>query len=251
VIESELFGHEKGAYTGAVSRRAGRFEEAHGGTLFLDEVGELSPAVQAKLLRVIQERCFERLGGNETIKVNVRILAATHCDLTDMVAKGTFREDLFYRLNVFPITIPPLRERGNDILLLAEHFNAYFAKEQQVEVPTIATPTLNLLLNYDWPGNVRELENLMERAVLLAEGGVIHSYNLPSALQPAVLGELGNQSGLEARLSLMEYEIIVESLSLHQGNMSKAAARLGLTRRMLGLRMAKYQLNYKDYRCGE
>ncbi|TKI07233.1 sigma 54-interacting transcriptional regulator [Martelella alba] len=251
VIESELFGHEKGAFTGAVARRAGRFEEAHGGTLFLDEVGELSPAVQAKLLRVIQERCFERLGSNESIKVNVRILAATHCDLSDMVAKGTFREDLFYRLNVFPITIPPLRERGNDILLLAEHFNVRFAKEQQVDVPTISTPALNLLLNHDWPGNVRELENLMERAVLLAEDGVIHSYHLPAALQPAMLGELQGQAGLEARLSLMEYEIIVDSLSRHQGNMSKAAAHLGLTRRMLGLRMAKYRLNYKDYRCAD
>jgi len=251
VIESELFGHEKGAFTGAVARRAGRFEEADGGTLFLDEVGELSLAAQAKLLRVIQERCFERLGSNESVKVNVRILAATHCDLTEMVAKGTFREDLFYRLNVFPITIPPLRERGNDILILADHFNAWFAKEQQVDVPAIATPALNLLLSYDWPGNVRELENLMERAVLLAEDGVIHSYHLPHPLQPAALGELSHQSGLEARLSRIEYDIIVEALARYQGNMSKAAEQLALTRRMLGLRMAKYQLNYKNYRCVE
>lgn len=214
-------------------------------------MGELSLSAQAKLLRVIQERCFERLGSNDSVKVNVRILAATHCDLTEMVAKGTFREDLFYRLNVFPIVIPPLRERGNDILILADHFNAWFAKEQQVDVPAIATPALNLLLSYDWPGNVRELENLMERAVLLAEDGVIHSYHLPHTLQPAALGELGDRSSLEARLSMMEYEFIVESLARHQGNMSKAAAQLGLTRRMLGLRMAKYQLNYKSYRCGE
>lgn len=251
VIESELFGHEKGAFTGAVARRAGRFEEADGGTIFLDEVGELSLSAQAKLLRVIQERCFERLGSNESIKVNVRILAATHCDLTAMVAEGTFREDLFYRLNVFPITIPPLHERGNDILILAEHFNAWFAKEQQVDVPTISTPALNLMLNYDWPGNVRELENMMERAVLLAEEGVIHSYHLPAALQPAILGTLGEHAGLEARLSMMEYELIVEALARFQGNMSRAAAQLGLTRRMLGLRMAKYQLNYKNYRSGD
>jgi Nif-specific regulatory protein len=251
VIESELFGHEKGAFTGAVSRRAGRFEEANGGTIFLDEIGELSLSIQAKLLRVLQERSFERLGSNDTINVNVRVLAATHRNLNEMVSQGTFREDLLYRLNVFPIEIPPLRDRGNDIVILADHFNTHFAREQHVEPPAISTPALNLLLSYEWPGNVRELENTMERAVLLAEDGVIHSYNLPISLQPQVLSELGTQSGLEARLSQMEYEMIVEALSRFQGNMSKAAVQLGLTRRMLGLRMAKYNLNYKEYRCGE
>lgn len=248
VIESELFGHEKGAFTGALSRRAGRFEEADGGTIFLDEIGELTPSAQAKLLRVLQERCFERVGSNETIKVNVRILAATHRNLQDMVASGTFREDLFYRLNVFPITIPPLRERGNDILILADHFNAHFAREQGVDVPSIATPALNLLLNYSWPGNVRELENTMERAVLLADEGVIHSYHLPIDLQPVVLGEA--VTGLEAQLARIEYDIIVESLSRHQGNISRTAAQLNMTRRALSLRMEKYQLDYKIYRCG-
>ncbi|WP_024873201.1 sigma 54-interacting transcriptional regulator [Tolumonas lignilytica] len=251
VIESELFGHEKGAFTGATTRRAGRFEESNGGTIFLDEVGELSLPMQAKLLRVLQERSFERVGSNTTIRVDVRILAATNRDLPDMVAKGTFREDLFYRLNVFPITIPPLKDRGNDIVTLADHFVARFAKEQDVEVPRIATPALNLLLSYNWPGNVRELENMMERAVLLAEDGVIHSYNLPTYLQPPVLGEISAQGGLEARLSQIEYELIIEALTLHQGNVSEAATHLGLTRRILGLRMAKYQLNYKNYRQGD
>lgn len=251
VIESELFGHEKGAFTGATSRRTGRFEEANGGTIFLDEVGELSLTMQAKLLRVLQERSFERVGSNTTIKVDVRILAATNRDLPDMVAKGTFREDLYYRLNVFPITIPPLKDRGNDIVTLADHFVARFAKEQEVDVPRIATPALNLLLSYNWPGNVRELENTMERAVLLAEDGVIHSYNLPTYLQPPALGEISAQGGLEARLSQIEYEMIIEALTMHQGNVSEAAIHLGLSRRILGLRMAKYQLNYKDYRQGD
>lgn len=251
VIESELFGHEKGAFTGATTRRAGRFEEANGGTIFLDEVGELSLPMQAKLLRVLQERSFERVGSNTTIKVDVRILAATNRDLPDMVAKGTFREDLYYRLNVFPITIPALKERGNDIVTLADHFVARFAKEQEVEVPRIATPALNMLLSYNWPGNVRELENMMERAVLLAEDGVIHSYNLPTYLQPPALGEISALGGLEARLAQIEYEMIIEALTMHQGNVSDAAAHLGLTRRILGLRMAKYQLNYKNYRQGD
>lgn len=248
VIESELFGHERGAFTGAISRRVGRFEEANGGTIFLDEVGELSPSAQAKLLRVLQERCFERVGSNETISVNVRIIAATHRDLREMVSKGTFREDLFYRLNVFPLLIPPLRDRGNDILILADYFNAYFAREQNVDVSTISTPALNLLLSYDWPGNVRELENMMERAVLLAEEGFIHSYHLPINLQPVFGTDAEAMTGIEARLAKIEYDIIVESLVRHRGNISKAAAQLGTTRRALGIRMSKYQLDYKQYR---
>lgn len=247
VIESELFGHEKGAFTGAISRRAGRFEEADGGTIFLDEVGELSPSAQSKLLRVIQERSFERVGSNDTLQVNVRILAATHRDLSEMVGKGTFREDLYYRLNVFPVTIPPLRERGNDIFILADHFNAWFAREQGVEIPTIATPALNMLLNYEWPGNVRELENVMERAVLLADEGIIHAWHLPLSLQP-VIEHLAEQDGLEARLSRIEYDLIVEALGMFQGNVSRAAAHLNMTRRALGLRLEKYRLNYKQFR---
>ena len=248
VIESELFGHEKGSFTGATARRAGRFEEANGGTIFLDEVGELSLPMQAKLLRVLQERSFERVGSNTTIRVDLRSLAATNRNLPEMVAKGLFREDLYYRLNVFPITIPPLRERGSDIVTLADHFVARFAQEQEVDIPRITTPALNLLQAYHWPGNVRELENLMERAVLLAEEGVIHAYHLPANLQPAVLDEISAQGGMDARISQVEYELIVEALTQYQGNVSEAAAHLGMTRRILGLRMNKYQLNYKNFR---
>jgi Nif-specific regulatory protein len=249
VIESELFGHEKGSFTGATALRKGRFEEADGGTLFLDEVGELSLPMQAKLLRALQEKTFERVGGNTPIKVNLRVIAATNRDLQDMVAKGNFREDLFYRLNVFPITIPPLRERGNDIVALADHIVARFAEEMGIEVHRISTPALNMLLCYHWPGNVRELENVLARAMLLAEDGVIHGYHLPPSLQPPVVSEVAcGEGSLEARLNAIEYEMIVEALKLHHGNTTEAAVQLGLTRRILGLRMAKYKLNHKDYR---
>jgi Nif-specific regulatory protein len=247
VIESELFGHEKGAFTGATSRRAGRFEEAHGGSIFLDEVGELSLLMQAKLLRVLQERSFERVGSNTTLTVDLRILAATNRDLNAMVAKGEFREDLYYRLNVFPITIPPLRQRGSDIVTLADYFVARFAHLQGTEVPRLTTPVLNLLQRYPWPGNVRELENLMERAVLLAEDGVIQVHHLPANLQ-ASTPEAEASGAIHERVSQVEYELIIAALRQHRGNMSHAAEQLGITRRILGLRMAKYQLNYKRFR---
>jgi Nif-specific regulatory protein len=248
VIESELFGHERGSFTGAVAQRRGRFEEADSGTIFLDEVGELSLPMQAKLLRVLQEKSFERVGGNTTIQVDIRILAATNRDLKEMVEKGTFREDLFYRLNVFPITIPPLRERGSDIVALADYFVQKFSTEMGIDVHRISTPALNMLSCYSWPGNVRELENVIERAMLLAEEGVIHGYNLPPSLQTPVMAEVASEGVLDARLSAIEYEMIVEALKLHHGNMSDAAVRLGLTRRILGLRMAKYKLDHKDFR---
>ncbi len=253
VIESELFGHEKGAFTGATARRAGRFEEADGGTIFLDEVGELSLTMQAKLLRVLQERSFERLGSNQTRHIDVRILAATNRLLPEMVAKGTFREDLFYRLNVFPITIPPLRERRSDIVLLAEHFITRFAREQGIEIPGLSTRALNLLQQYDWPGNVRELENMMERAVLLSDDGVIHAHQLPAQLhrQPASEGDESLDpptEGMPAKVAQLEYQMIVETLTQCGGNVSAAAEQLGLTRRLLGLRMAKYGLHYKMFR---
>ena len=249
VIESELFGHERGAFTGAVGMRKGRFEDANGGTVFLDEVGELSLPMQAKLLRVLQEKNFERVGGNTTIQVDLRILAATNRDLREMVDQGTFREDLFYRLDVFPITIPPLRERGHDIVALADYFVSHFSSKMGIEVHRISTPALNMLMSYSWPGNVRELENVIERAMLLAEDGVIHGYNLPPSLQTPVVTEVSAGGGsMETRLNAIEYEMIVEALKLHHGNMTNAAAQLGLTRRILGLRMAKYKLDHKPFR---
>jgi len=248
VIESELFGHERGSFTGATATRKGRFEDAHGGTVFLDEVGELSLPMQAKLLRVLQEKTFERVGGNQPIKVDLRILAATNRDLKSMVAAGTFREDLYYRLNVFPLVIPPLRERGNDIIALADSFVARFSEQMGIEVKRISTPAINMLSCYHWPGNVRELENVIERAVILAEDGVIHGYNLPPSLQTPIATEVAYAGGLEARLKAVEYEMIVEALKLHHGNTTEAATELGLTRRILGLRMASYKLNRRDYR---
>jgi Nif-specific regulatory protein len=248
VIESELFGHEKGSFTGATAQRKGRFEEAHGGTIFLDEVGELSLAMQAKLLRVLQERTFERVGGNTPIKVDIRILAATNRDLGEMVERGEFREDLYYRLNVFPITIPPLRDRGNDIIALADHFLLKFAKEMGVDVKRISTPAINMLLCYHWPGNVRELENVIERAIILAEDGAIHAYNLPPSLQTPVITDVAPTGSLDARLNAIEYEMIVDVLKATHGNTTETAEQLGLTRRVLGLRMAKYKLDRKLFR---
>ncbi len=251
ILESELFGHEKGAFTGATQLRKGRFEEADGGTIFLDEVGELSLGVQAKLLRVLQERSFERVGGNKTLTVNIRIVAATNKNLEEMVALGRFREDLYFRLNVFPLMVPPLRDRGSDVISLAEHFVACFSKENKKTIARITTPALNALMKYHWPGNVRELENVINRAVILTEDDAIHAYNLPLSLQSPVFTGIGDQRGLEARLSAIEYEMLVEALRLHQGNMTDAAEELCLTRRTMGLRMKKYNLTYKEFRRGD
>jgi len=248
ILESELFGHEKGSFTGADQRRLGRFEEADGGTIFLDEVGELSLSVQAKLLRVLQERAFERVGGNKTITVNIRIVAATNKDLAEMVAAGLFREDLYFRLNVFPLMVPPLRDRGSDIITLAEHFVARYAAENNKTITRITTPALDMLMKYHWPGNVRELENVIHRAVILTEDEAVHGYNLPLSLQSPVFSGANAQDGLEARLSAIEYEMLVEALRQHRGNMTEAAEELGLTRRTMGLRMRKYDLTYREFR---
>jgi len=248
LAESELFGHEKGSFTGAMMMHKGYFEQADGGTIFLDEVGELSLTMQAKLLRVLQARTFERVGGCKPVRVDVRIIAATNRDLAAMVEQGTFREDLFYRLNVFPITIPPLRERGSDVITLADYFVSTLAAENGKDVKRISTPALNMLMSYHWPGNVRELENVIERSLILAEDGVIHSYDLPPSLQTPTETDTGFRMSLEAKINAVEYEMIVEALKNSSGNIGDAATELGLTRRMLGVRMERHGISYKVFR---
>jgi Nif-specific regulatory protein len=242
LVESELFGHERGAFTGAVQRRPGRFELAAGGTIFLDEIGDLSPSVQVRLLRVLQEREFERVGGTQTIKANVRVVAATNRDLERDMQEGRFRADLYYRLNVFPIHVPPLRERRTDIILLADHFIEKYNQRHGRSIVRLSTPAIDLLMAYHWPGNVRELENAIERAVLLADGDVIHARLLPPSLQMARADE--KRSGpLYAQLDALEKELIIDALKVHRGNRAAAARQLGITERVMGLRVAKYGLD--------
>lgn len=248
LAESELFGHEKGAFTGAVAMHKGSFEQAHGGTIFLDEVGELSLQVQAKLLRVLQDRVLERIGGDKPMKIDVRIIAATNRDLSEMVAQGTFREDLFYRLNVVPIVVPPLRERGSDIILLADYFVGRSSEVNGKAVKRISTPALNMLMSYHWPGNVRELQNVIERAVIFSDDDVIHGYNLPPSLQMPHESGTSFGVGLEDKIRAVEYEMIVEALKNSNGNIGTAAVELGLTRRMLGIRMERFGITYKTFR---
>ena len=248
VIESELFGHEKGAFTGAVSSRKGRFELAHGGTLFLDEVGDLSPALQIKFLRVLQEKEFERVGGTDTIKVDVRLIAATNIDLEQRILEGNFRQDLYYRLNVFPIHILPLRERKTDILLLADYFVEQYGKTSHKDVRRISTPAIDMLMAYHWPGNVRELENCIERAVLLSRDDVIHGHHLPPTLQTAEASGTAFKGRLETALENVEQELVLEALKSSRGNMAKAARALGISERIMGLRVNQYEIDPKRFR---
>jgi Nif-specific regulatory protein len=248
IIESELFGHEKGAFTGAVSARKGRFELAHGGTIFLDEIGDLSPSVQIKLLRVLQEREFERVGGTETIKTDVRLITATNRDLETLIEKELFRQDLYYRLNVFPIHIPPLRERRTDILLLADHFAEKYSHLSHKDVRRISTPAIDMLMAYHWPGNVRELENCIERAVLLSDDGVIHGHHLPPTLQTAEATGTAPHGKLDETLERVEKELILDALKSSRGNMAAAADSLGITERIMGLRVRKYDVDARRFR---
>jgi Nif-specific regulatory protein len=244
LIESLLFGHEKGAFTGAGARHKGYFEQADGGTIFLDEIGEMPLSVQSKFLRVLQEREFERIGGDETIKVNIRIIAATNSDLPKLIGQGRFREDLYYRLSVFPLLIPPLRERKTDIPLLADHFVEKFSAEHGKKIHGITASARELMSRYAWPGNVRELENCVERAVILSTDGVIHSYYLSPALQKERTGEGGpaKRRTLREVMDSVERELIAEELERTRGNVSRAAASLGISERVMGLRAAKYGL---------
>jgi Nif-specific regulatory protein len=249
LLESELFGHEKGAFTGAITRRRGRFEEAQGGTIFLDEVGELSPIAQAKLLRVIQEREFQPLGSSRMVKVDVRIITATNKELEREVASGTFRSDLFYRLNVFPIFLPALRERGPDILLLADYFVIKYSQEFSKNVKRISTSAIDMLMSYHWPGNVRELENCIERAVLLCSGEAIESWHLPPTLQmkPADSHSI-SRGKLEALVSAFERDLITDALKDVRGNQSQAARLLGTTKRIIQYKVDKYGIDPKRFR---
>ncbi|HTV03548.1 MAG TPA: sigma 54-interacting transcriptional regulator [Luteitalea sp.] len=248
LIESELFGYEKGAFTGAQTRKKGRFELAEGGTLFLDEIGDLNPQTQVKLLRVLQEREFERLGGTTTIKVNVRLIAATHRDLETAIADGGFREDLYYRLNVFTIFAPPLRERKADVMLLADHFLEKYSAEHGNQIKRISTPAIDMLVSYHWPGNVRELENTIERAVLVCNGSVIHAHHLPPTLQTA------EASGTVPRLSLTEsvesYEkdLLQDAVKTTRGNGAKAAKLLNTTERILHYKIQKYGIDLERFK---
>jgi Nif-specific regulatory protein len=249
LLKSELFGHEKGAFTGAVAQRKGVFEQASGGTLFLDEIGDISPAIQVALLRVLQERSFERLGGTRTIKTEARIVAATNRPLEALMQDGTFRLDLYYRLNVFPINIPPLRERRVDLTILSDHFIKKYNERHGKSVRRITSTALQALMLYEWPGNVRELENFIERAVLVAEDGVIRVNDLPPTLQTtATSSEKRNFRTLKSALDSLEKELITEALIEFNGNMTKAAKELDITERIMGLRVKKYRINPKRYR---
>lgn len=248
VIESELFGHERGAFTGAISTRKGRFELANGGTIFLDEIGDLSPTTQVKLLRVLQEKEFERVGGNDTIRTNVRVVAATNRNLEELMARDLFREDLYYRLNVFPIHIPPLRERKSDIMLLSDFFIEKYSRQNHVSIRRISTPAIDLLMAYHWPGNVRELENCIERAILLSVDEVIHSHHLPPSLQSAESTDTRLHSTLPEALENLERELLMDALKSTKGNMAKAAKLLGITERIMGLRIARHGINSKIFR---
>jgi len=248
VLESELFGHEKGAFTGAAFQRKGRFELAHGGTIFLDEVGDFPPAVQIHLLRVLQEREFERVGGESTLPVDVRVIAATNRSLEDMMKDGRFREDLYYRLNVFPIFIPPLRERKTDIPLLADFFVERYARLNDKKIVRICTHALDMLMSYHWPGNVRELENCIERAVLLSSDGVVHGYDLPPSLQTSIYSGTIYRGGLQGALESLEKDLIIDALKTSRGNVARAARLLDVTERILGLRIRKFEIDPRRFR---
>ena len=239
LLESELFGHEKGAFTGAIRQKSGRFEQAHGGTVFLDEIGEIAPSAQIKLLRVLQTQKFERIGGEKTLNVNVRIIAATNKELLQQVKQGTFREDLYYRLNVIPINLPPLSVRRNDIPLLARHFLRRFAAEQSKKIGDFSPESLRLLLDYPWPGNVRELENTIEHATVLVKGGRIEASELPAVLHSTISA---TDVGKPPTLVDHEKKLLQEVLEKCGWNKKQAAKRLGISRSTLYDKLKKYQI---------
>ena len=247
LLESELFGHEKGAFTGALYKRIGRLEEAQGGTLFLDELGDFSPAVQVKLLRTIQEREYERVGSSKTMKADVRIIAATNRDLEKMVKNNEFREDLYYRINVFPVVLPALRERRSDIISLANSFVEKYAKQLNHPIRRISTSAINLLMSYHWPGNVRELENCIEHAVLLCTDGVIYGRHLPPTLQTPTTADREAVGGLKKQVAMLERDLIIDALKRHRGNVNAASRDLGITSRMVRYKIENLDIDYEKF----
>ncbi|EOR94271.1 Nitrogenase (molybdenum-iron)-specific transcriptional regulator NifA [Arcticibacter svalbardensis MN12-7] len=248
LIESELFGHEKGSFTGAASQRKGRFELADHGTIFLDEIGDLPTIIQVKLLRVIQQREFDRVGGTKTIKTDVRIIAATNRNLEELIKQNLFREDLYYRINVFPMHIPSLRERKTDITTLADHFIEKFNNMNNASVKRISSDAIDLLMIYSWPGNIRELENCIERACILSVSGVINSENLPPTLQTAESSHTERKGPLLNVLDGVEKQMIIDTLTSTRGNIVKAAEIMGITERIIGLRIKKYSISTRIYK---
>jgi len=256
LLESELFGHERGSYTGAITRRLGRFELANGGTLFLDEIGDINRFTQAKLLRVLQEKRFERVGGTETIEVNVRIIAATNRDLNSEIAKGNFREDLYYRLNVISFTIPPLRERREDIPLLIHHFINKFNQKNNKKIRGISPEAMELLYEYDWAGNVREIEHCIERAVVLAEGDMIHIEHLPYNMRNSLFVPVSHEKSIYMDGSLrtaennLQKHLIIQALRASKFNKGKAADILKIHRNTLRRKVKEFKITSKSIRNG-
>jgi Nif-specific regulatory protein len=247
LLESELFGHKKGAFTGAIQDRRGRLEEADGGTLFLDEIGDFSPVIQVKLLRVLQERQFERVGSNETLKTNARIIAATNRDLEKAVDGDEFRQDLYYRINVFPIILPPLRDRKDDVLLLADYFVERYSKKMNKDIRRISTPAINMMVAYHWPGNVRELENCVERAALLSTDGVVHGHHLPPTLQTSDASDTIGTGSFKEKINLFERDLIIDALKRCKGNLAATARDLRTTARIVRYKVKELGIDYKRY----
>jgi Nif-specific regulatory protein len=248
LIESELFGYEAGAFTGAERAKKGRFEMAKGGTLFLDEIGEVSRATQIKLLRVLQEREFEPLGSTQTVRADVRLITATNRDLERSIQAGDFREDLYYRLNVFPIFVPPLRERKPDVPQLANHFLEYFCRKHGKKVKRIATPAIDMLMSYHWPGNVRELENVIERGVVVCDTRVLHARHLPPTLQTAEASGTTITLSFEQATEAFEKDILQDALKSSLGNRAKAARLLKTTGRVFNYKVRKYKIDWRRFK---
>ncbi|MEK6529224.1 MAG: sigma-54 dependent transcriptional regulator, partial [Nitrospirota bacterium] len=238
LLEAEFFGHERGSFTGAFSRRIGKFEEASGGTLFLDEIGELELALQAKILRSIQEKEIERIGGNKKIKIDIRLIASTNRDLKKEIQLKNFRTDLYYRLNVVEVKLPPLRERQSDIPLLVTHFIDKFSQRENKRIFSVSPDVMKIFVGYSWPGNLRELENVMERAVVLTKDDVIGVKDIPSDIKKGA--EAGSCPGILKPLKELEFETIVKAINAFNGNKSKAARVLGITRKSLYSRLKEY-----------